>query len=138
MLPLPYFICVFTVELFDYIIQCEYFTILYKKTQKIQNSGGRVMFPKWRENTLHGVSSLPEVMSCDKKNTLPNKRHKKKTTNVAGLHLLFECNKTMFSHGKAHFVIHMGEIVLQQRSPKVTCTRLVQKLLRQSPFCQTD
>ena len=33
--------------LFDYIVWCEFFPILYKTMQKISNSGGWVMFPKW-------------------------------------------------------------------------------------------
>ena len=38
--------------LFDYIIRCEIFPILFKKTRKIPNSGGPVIFPKWGKITL--------------------------------------------------------------------------------------
>ena len=47
---------------FDYILWCELFPILYKTPQKISNSGGQVIFPKWGEKTLRHWGDFPAYL----------------------------------------------------------------------------
>ena len=49
--------------LFDYIIQCEFFPILYKMMRKIPISGARVMFPKWGEKNPDMAFEKGRVMN---------------------------------------------------------------------------